>query len=170
MVGKIDWQRGYYEYLHLSRNILECCIKNNPLFLIFRFCQPVHNARVTEVSEVYMCEHLFRLYTKCPAENTIKQHQQYLKGWINWASKPKVCLLAWIKYKKLHQKKKKNDDLQTQSLYTIILIAFYGFKRSSKVSSLCRSDSRFKGTLIKIFIQKSKTRVQKRQLVVFIFL
>ena len=68
------------------------------------------------------------------------------------------------------KKKKKNDDLQTQSLYTIILIAFYGFKRSSKVSSLCRSDSRFKGTLIKIFIQKSKTRVQKRQLVVFIFL
>ena len=117
-----------------------------------------------------MCEHLFRLYTKCPAENTIKQHQQYSKGWINGASKPEVCLLALIKYKKLHQKKKKKkkkDDLQTQSLHTIILTAFYGFKRSSKVSSLCRSDSRFKGTLIKIFIQKSKTRVQKRQLVVF---
>ena len=50
-------------------------------------------------------------------------------------------------------------NLADQRLLTIILIAFFGFMRFSKVSRLRRSDFIFSSTYVKGFIDKSKTDI-----------
>ena len=59
---------------------------------------------------------------------------------------------------KLNQNK---TNLADQRLLTIILIAFCGFVRFSKVSRLRRSDFVFSSTYVKVFIEKSKTDIYR---------
>ena len=59
---------------------------------------------------------------------------------------------------KLNQNKANFVD---QDLLTIILIAFCGFMRFSEVSRLRRSDFVFSSTYVKVFIEKSKTDIDR---------
>ena len=59
-------------------------------------------------------------------------------------------------FDKLNQSK---TNLADQRLWTINLIAFFGFMKFSEVSRLRRSDLVFSSTYVKAFIEKIKTNI-----------
>ena len=63
-------------------------------------------------------------------------------------------------FDKLNQSK---TNLADQRLWTISLIAFFGFMKFSEISKLCRSDLVFSSTYLKVFIKQIKTNIIRKK-------